>query len=218
MFVKDYYQILELLPGANSKQIKHNFRRLAKQYHPDKLQGGNADSNFAFSQIQEAYTVLTTPHLREAYMQQRWLLKSQGGSFTKPELMTAELLVFKSSQLNTAVQHADPFRINHHELCTKILSLIGNDDLGLIKKMANDFQTKLFVENLLTCSTALPFYNLEAIFDQLKKIASSDKDLLIAIEKNYRSRQTQYWWGRHQFWLIALVTILLCLMIYFLAA
>ena len=36
MYLKDYYQILELDPSASLPEVKKAYRKLAKQYHPDK--------------------------------------------------------------------------------------------------------------------------------------------------------------------------------------
>lgn len=33
---KEYYQVLEVQPGASFEQIKKSYRRLMKTYHPDK--------------------------------------------------------------------------------------------------------------------------------------------------------------------------------------
>jgi molecular chaperone DnaJ len=37
--MQDYYSILGVSPAASQKEIKFAFRRLAKQYHPEKAIG-----------------------------------------------------------------------------------------------------------------------------------------------------------------------------------
>ena len=52
----NYYNELKVSRNATSKEIKRAFRRLAKQFHPDKNRTKNADR--AFQSIQTAYEVL----------------------------------------------------------------------------------------------------------------------------------------------------------------
>ena len=52
----NYYSELKVSRSATSKEIKRAFRRLAKQFHPDKNQTKNAGQTF--QSIQTAYEVL----------------------------------------------------------------------------------------------------------------------------------------------------------------
>jgi curved DNA-binding protein len=60
----DFYEILQVSPRADRDTIERVFRHLAKRYHPDNLDSGNADT---FSGIVEAYRVLTDPEQRARY-------------------------------------------------------------------------------------------------------------------------------------------------------
>lgn len=62
---KTYYQILELNNDANDEQIKFNYRKLAKQYHPDLNKDPNAEGQF--KAIQQAYEVLSEQSKRTNY-------------------------------------------------------------------------------------------------------------------------------------------------------
>jgi curved DNA-binding protein CbpA len=75
--LKDYYYILELPPSAAGDEIKKAYRRLAHQYHPDKK---NNDPYAAarFSDIKEAYEILSNPLKKDYYLQQRWYAQSIG--------------------------------------------------------------------------------------------------------------------------------------------
>ena len=63
MFV-DYYEILEISPNANSDTIQRIFRHLAKRYHPDNPDTGDASR---FSVILEAHETLKDPVSRARY-------------------------------------------------------------------------------------------------------------------------------------------------------
>jgi len=62
----DYYKTLGLSRGASDDQIKRAYRKLALKYHPDKNQG-NAEAKNKFSEIGNAYGVLSDKEKREVY-------------------------------------------------------------------------------------------------------------------------------------------------------
>lgn len=66
---KDYYSILGVGRNASPQDIAAKFRILALNSHPDKNKenGQFALATFAFSEICEAYEVLSTPELKQIY-------------------------------------------------------------------------------------------------------------------------------------------------------
>jgi len=67
---KDYYNILGVQEGADENDIKKAFRRLAKQYHPDRNPGNKAAEE-KFKAVSEAYEVLSDAQKRKQYDQMR---------------------------------------------------------------------------------------------------------------------------------------------------
>ncbi len=64
---RDYYEVLGVDKGADKKEIKKAYRKLAMKYHPDV----NKDSDAAdkFKEISEAYAVLSDENKRNTYDQ-----------------------------------------------------------------------------------------------------------------------------------------------------
>lgn len=62
---KDYYEILGVKKGANEKELKTVYRKLALEWHPDKNKTSEADKKF--KEINEAYEVLSNSQKRQAY-------------------------------------------------------------------------------------------------------------------------------------------------------
>jgi len=77
---KDYYKILGIKKGADEKEIKSAYRRLARKFHPD-VNPGDTSSEERFKEISEAYEVLSDPHKRAQYdsFGDQWRMFSQAG-------------------------------------------------------------------------------------------------------------------------------------------
>jgi DnaJ-class molecular chaperone len=68
MAKQDYYHVLGVQRGANAKEIKQAYRRLARKYHPD-VNPGDRVAEQKFKDISEAYSVLGNPDSRSKYDQ-----------------------------------------------------------------------------------------------------------------------------------------------------
>ena len=64
---KNYYDILEVSPDADSAEIKHAYRRQARRFHPDV--SSEPESETRFKEVQEAYEVLKDDDKRAVYDQ-----------------------------------------------------------------------------------------------------------------------------------------------------
>jgi curved DNA-binding protein len=79
---RDYYEILGLPRTATDKDIRKEYRKLARQYHPD-VNPGDHSAEEKFKEINEAYQVLSDPEKRRKYdeLGPNW---QAGSEFTPP--------------------------------------------------------------------------------------------------------------------------------------
>ncbi|WP_088845123.1 DnaJ C-terminal domain-containing protein [Hymenobacter gelipurpurascens] len=68
MEYKDYYKILELDKNATKEQIRKQYRKLARKYHPD-VNPNDAESERKFKEVNEANEVLSDEEKRKKYDQ-----------------------------------------------------------------------------------------------------------------------------------------------------
>jgi uncharacterized membrane protein YsdA (DUF1294 family) len=80
---KDYYAILGVPRNATPEEIKEVYRRLAKEYHPDKNPSPEAEERFKL--INEAYQVLSDPAKKAEYDALYDMLMSRASAPTGPE-------------------------------------------------------------------------------------------------------------------------------------
>src|SRR5215212_4883976 len=64
--VKDPYKTLGVDKKASDEEIKKAYRKLARQWHPDRNQG-DPSAEERFKEIQEAYGILSDPEKRKQY-------------------------------------------------------------------------------------------------------------------------------------------------------
>ena len=68
MAKKDFYEVLGISKGADGKEIKHAYRKLAKKYHPD-TNPGDQYAEQQFKEVTEAYNVLSDKEKKKLYDQ-----------------------------------------------------------------------------------------------------------------------------------------------------
>src|SRR5262245_39004826 len=65
---RDFYETLGVKRDASEDEIKKAYRKLARQYHPDR-NPGDKQAEASFKEVQEAYDVLSDKKRRTQYDQ-----------------------------------------------------------------------------------------------------------------------------------------------------
>jgi curved DNA-binding protein CbpA len=73
----DVYRVLQIDPSAETSVLTAAFRALARRYHPD----GEAPDVARMAALNNAYALVRTPRLRQAYDRQRLELRAVGPGF-----------------------------------------------------------------------------------------------------------------------------------------
>src|SRR5437773_7480929 len=63
---RDYYEVLGVQKSASEEEIKKAYRKLAREFHPDR-NAGDKSAEGKFKEVQEAYDVLSDKDKRANY-------------------------------------------------------------------------------------------------------------------------------------------------------
>lgn len=214
MYLKDYYQILELEPSASLPEVKKAYRKLAKQYHPDK-NNNDPYATALFADIKEAYEMLTDPAKKEYYLQQRWYHQSTGNRKTQ-EVITPVTVLKQALELEQYVSKIDVFRMDKMGLQQYIMDLIPDTSIEKLQQFNEPDTIRQIVSILLHAIKPLPGQYTKDIFIQLHKLSANEP---IATEKlNIFIRQRQKKSHREKYSLVVIIilTIIISLFIYLL--
>lgn len=212
MHLKDYYRILEIEPSATIPAIKKAYRKLAQQYHPDK-NNNDPYASAQFTELKEAYEVLTNPAKKEYYLQQRWYDQSIGKRKSQVVITPATLLL-RALELEKYVSTLDVFRMDKEGLKQYMLGLLPDSTIEQLKKFNDPETNREIISTILRAIHALPKLYVTDITVQLYKLAEEDElakqQLLYFIQRT----EKKYRWEKSILLIIIVSTLILCLLIY----
>jgi molecular chaperone DnaJ len=211
--MKDYYKILEIDVSATLQEIKKSYRRLAQQYHPDKnMQDPYAAA--AFTEIKEAYEVLTDPGKKEYYLEQRWFQQSQGKKKHRDNSTPVSILK-NVLEFDRHLSKLDVHRMNKEGLYNYLMNELLPEDVIQTLNVFNDTSiNEKIVHLVLKNIFIIPAVYTETFSTRLNKIntgAEVKKDIIEIISR-YNHQQLR---NRYQPVYIFIIVLILILVMYF---
>ncbi|MDB5231247.1 MAG: Chaperone protein dnaJ [Chitinophagaceae bacterium] len=206
--MKDYYEILKIPRNASPETIKKAFRKLAHEFHPDKNPNNPATALF-FSQVVEAYEILSNPVLRRNYHEKKF-----SSAYQQPFIFNAEQLNIEFEKWLVKLHKADPYRVNKDAIFFRLLAYLHLDQLAAIE---NDDPVTLLrlLDSLFSLLRYIDFSLQQKILVLLlPHLKTSELKQVVEdfTSKAKRKNTIKNW----QPLFVALLTLLLCLLIYFL--
>ena len=214
MMLKDYYHILQIPPHATSHEIKKAYRRLAMMYHPDKTEN-DLYAGAKYQEIREAYDVLSNPGKKEAYLQERWYDQSIGKKRkADPGAITPVSILKLRLELERYVSSLDMHRMNKEGLYNYINELLSSDTIEKLNRYDEAAITQQIINTILMAMKPLPFNLAITLSSKLEKLADHDPISLQRIKRSLKQHQKSFLWKRYQVFLIIVITVLICLLIF----
>lgn len=211
--MKDYYAILDVSPMSTRDEIRKQYRKLAKLYHPDT----NADNAYAaakFHDIKEAYETLTQPARKEEWLKERWLRQvyNQGNGETAP--LTPFSILEKVLAFERSVSQMDVFRMDHIGIVANAEKFLSSENMECLRKFNEPDMNRAITRHLLLSLKPIPYSLTTGVLKAMEDLTPGDPESLSMIAS---FRNTQGKKQKAEQWTIPLVlifTVLICLLIW----
>jgi curved DNA-binding protein CbpA len=211
MALKDYYKILELSPSANQAEIKQAYRRLAKQFHPDKNQG-DLYAAAQFEMIKEAYEVLSNPGRKDQYLQQRWYNQSIGKKRTE-EIITPVTILQAALELDRYVSRLDIHRMDTTGLYDYICTILSDDAIERLNKFGEEDSNDTIAALMMKSGRTLPWKLAQELSNRIGRLSLSARTRQDLARYEHRAKQSALW-DRYKAVILLLIVLTLCVVIY----
>lgn len=207
---KDHYRTLGISPQAGPDEIRKNYRTLVKRYHPDRHPDDRAVQAH-FREIQEAYETLTDPVLRDAWLQERWLLAAQGMSNTTQPPLTATDILKRLLTIERGFAAEDPWRADTGSRIRRITEILTEEQIDILKQASG--QLEPVAETLLRCGRHLDSTGVELLSEQMKMLLPEQHPAFASIMRMRTEKISEARWARWKPVVILAAAILGCLLI-----
>ena len=205
---------MQLHPSATLKEIKAAYRKLAHQYHPDK----SSDDKYALAQfnlIKEAYEVLTDQEKKDLYHQQRWYDKSINRKSTSTPSTPASILK-QCLILEKDLARLDIYRMNPQEVQASIENALSDRHIEILNTFNEDEVNRVVVTHLSRCIEILPEGLGNDLSKRLGRVRTDDASTALVIRAEKKASNARRMDRLHP-WIIAIIVIILCMLIYFIS-
>lgn len=198
---------------STREEIKRQYRKLAKQYHPDK----NAEDAYAsakFHDIKEAYETLTQPAKKEEWLKDRWLSQVYNTGPGDVAPLTPFAILQRTLKLERHIATMDVFRMDHGGVAKQINNLISHENLDCLEKFNEPEVNQNIIQHLLYAMQPLPYIFSDPILEKLEVLAGADGPSLSAIRSFRKKHKKLHRKDRWMVPLVILATLIFCLTIW----
>ncbi|MBS1644747.1 MAG: J domain-containing protein [Bacteroidetes bacterium] len=212
MALKNYYACLGVAPSAPPDVIKQAYRSLVKKYHPDKA----PENPFAaahFTEVQEAYVVLSDSKSRAAYDRERWLLGLHRANEALVAI-TPEWVGEQAARLKDYLATLDTYHMDHALLRDYLLFLLRNEHLSVLQH--DPERRAALLSDVLICVRPLHQAFLPEVLSRCYLLAGTDLGMKAQVDDCVAARAAKAQSERMLPVLVVCIAVLLLLVIYLL--
>jgi preprotein translocase subunit Sec63 len=204
---KDYYKILNVHPSASQEIIKKAYRKLALQYHPDK--NNNELSIAYFTEIKEAYEVLSNPEKRKQYQSLNFF-----SAYTVETIFTSKNISQEAYNLKISLQKIKQSQIEFDLLQYQINQILSSYNIQLLRNENDKSINYDITASILNCCEYLPYPFIINSCKALMELNSGDITQEAMIQQFVQQKKINKYWEKYKIAVAIAVAILLCMIIY----
>lgn len=209
---KDYYAILGVTPLSTPDEVRRSYRRLAKEWHPDR-KGGDPGATLRFHELREAYQTLTDPVRKDAWLQERWYLRSMGMKTEERRAEQPAELLKACIAYEQELSMMDPHRIDAGAILSRMRSMLTRDASEMLLQDKDPAIREGVCRRLLQCGRHFEPMAAEELARLLEPLTATDGRLSDAVARYLSRSRRAHALQRVRIPLLLLATALACLLI-----
>jgi len=211
--MKDFYAILGVSPMSTREEIRRQYLRLAKQYHPDTT-AGDAYASAKFHDIKEAYETLTQPARKEEWLRERWLRQATHQTQGETAPLTPFTILERVLRFERSVSQMDVFRMDHFSVVNNARVLLSSENLECLEKFREADMNRTITRHMLMALDPVPYGHARDVLGLLERLSGQDPESMHMIQAFRRAQIRKQSTGRWTLPLVLLATILICILIW----
>lgn len=212
MVEQNWYAVLGITSTATASEIKSAFRKLAHIYHPDK--NNNPVYFEQFKQIKRAYEILGNEQAKRLYDKG---IQLEGKSTTSlPTIQTVHDLVQYFHMFEREMQQTDIRFINYDRIKWKLNYPLFLPHIQEIIQSGSFQEQQNILKKLNYILGFLPYHEIQP-YQQKLGDCFWDPHHLISINQLMKDKKVEALWNQFKIPIVAIISALLCLGIYWLS-
>lgn len=201
--------------NASITEIKKSYRALAHVYHPDKNQGNDIVSAY-FTEVHEAYAVLSNPISKRVYDRERSRLRHASEGIPSIEVSASSILK-ELDQLAFITQTPTTGQINKELALAYLKFLFTKQNIAILIAENKHADLEEIIDQTISISHIFDYYYFKELSPFLILLANKNEKSLERIHNLKKEKQRKAIWIKLFPFFISLITVIICIMMYFYA-